>query len=250
MPSLSFFVDEHDLHFLLDRLNADPEIAFIVPDGPESLNHKPGHPANSWGATFRVVIGGPQPELQAAQPHLQRWKAVRAVDALKDGRHSLWHLPAGPLPMINIDPGPRPLTGPEGRQDPPIPDPWTGWIGPAGFGSGCQPWIRLALWTRHRPYSQPERAALPELNAFWINQDDVLVVSDLQWTGGHFRPAPPQTQRWWSRMKGWLDRTAVRLHTNPGFWAFPSALEKLKGGMRYYSRNYHLDDSIRSAQLP
>ena len=39
MPSLSFFVDEHDLCFLLDRLNADPEIAFIVPDdplGPES----------------------------------------------------------------------------------------------------------------------------------------------------------------------------------------------------------------------
>src|ERR1700746_615520 len=39
MPSLSFFVDEHDLCLLLGRLNADPEIALIVPDdplGPES----------------------------------------------------------------------------------------------------------------------------------------------------------------------------------------------------------------------
>jgi hypothetical protein len=32
--SLSFFADEQDARILLDRLNADPEIAFIVPDGP------------------------------------------------------------------------------------------------------------------------------------------------------------------------------------------------------------------------
>src|SRR5215468_2504412 len=32
--SLSFFADEQDARSLLDRLNADPEIAFIVPDGP------------------------------------------------------------------------------------------------------------------------------------------------------------------------------------------------------------------------
>ena len=32
--SLSFFADEQDAPTLLGRLNADPEIAFIVPDGP------------------------------------------------------------------------------------------------------------------------------------------------------------------------------------------------------------------------
>ena len=30
---VSFFIDEQDVSLLLDRLNADPEIAFIVPDG-------------------------------------------------------------------------------------------------------------------------------------------------------------------------------------------------------------------------
>ena len=87
------------------------------------------------------------------------------------------------------------------------------------------------------------------LNAFWADNDDMLVVSDLQWTGGHFRPAPPQTQRWWNRMKGWIDRNAIRLRSNPSFWAFSSALRKLKGGMQYYSRNYNLDENIRLAEI-
>ena len=248
MPSLSFFVDEHDLHLLLDRLNADPEIAFIVPDDPGAPgNSKQDHPSSSLRPAFHFLVRGPEVQMQEVPRHFQRWKAVRAVDALEDGQHSLWHVPAGPLPLIKIDAGPRPLIGPEGPQDPPIPDPWTGWTGPPGFGPGCHPWIRLELWTRHRPYTQQERAALPELNAFWLNQDNMLVVSGFEWTGSHFRSAPPQTQRWWNRMKGWVDRTAVRLHANPGFWAFPSALQKLKDGMRYYSRNFDLDDSIRDA---
>ena len=133
-------------------------------------------------------------------------------------------------------------------QFPPIPDPWAGWIGTQGFGSGCHAWIRLELWTRHQPYTKQERASLHEQSFFWQKDQDMLVVSDLQWTGSYFRPAPPQPQRWWNRMKGWLDRNALRLHSNPGFWAFPSALQKLKNGMLYYSRNWDLDDAIRSAE--
>ncbi len=251
MPSLSFFVDEHDLHLLLDRLNADPEIAFIVPDHPVGLeNGTQDYPSGSWAPTVRVLMGGPNPELQGVPARIQRWKAVQGVEALQDGHHSLWHVPAGPLPLVNMDPGPRPLIGPEGSNDPPILDPWTGWTGPAGFGPGCHPWIRLELWTRHRPYTQQEHGALPELNAFWIDQNDLLAISGFQWTGSHFRPALRQTQRWWNRLKSWMERAAVRLRVNPGFWAFPSALQKLKGGMGYYARNFDLDDCIRKAQIP
>ena len=252
MPSLSFFVDEHDLRLLLDRLNADPEIAFIVPDdlfGPE--NGKPNQPpSSSWPAVQFQVPASNAISMEMKLRHRQRWKAVRAVDALKDGEHSLWHVPAGPLPLIEMDAGPQPLIGPEGLRHPPIPDPWAGWIGPPGFGPGCHPWIRLEVWTRHLPYTQHERTSLHELNAFWLNQDDMLVVSGFQWTGSHFRPAPPQTQRWWNRLRGWVDRTAVKLRADPGFWTFPSALQKLKDGMRYYSRNFDLDDAIRDAEFP
>jgi hypothetical protein len=41
MPSLSFFIDEHDVGLLVERLNADPEIAFIVPDDPAGGPFKP-----------------------------------------------------------------------------------------------------------------------------------------------------------------------------------------------------------------
>jgi hypothetical protein len=251
MPSLSFFIDEHDLGLLLDRLNADPEIAFIVPDDPLwPENGKPDEPPRLSPAFLVHRIPAGDLELEIERPLRLRWKAVRAVDALQDGEHSLWHMPAGPLPLIEMDAGPRPLTGPEGPRYPPIPSPWEGWIGPAGFGPGCHPWIRLESWTRHRPYTQQERTALHKHNAFWLNQDDMLVVSGFQWTGSHFRPAPPQTRRWWNRMKGWVDRTAIKLRGDPGFWAFPSALQKLKGGMRYYSRNFDLDGAIRAAELP
>ncbi len=252
MPSLSFFVDEHDLRLLLDRLNTDPEIAFIVPDNLlEPENAKPDQSPSSWGHAMRVHrVEGGNLELYGEDPHRQRWKAVRAVHALNDGAHSLWHMPAGPLPLIETDAGPRRIIGPEGPGYPPIPNPWAGWIGPPGFGSGCHPWIRLEVWTRHRPYTPQERTSLHELNAFWLNEDDMFVVSGFQWTGSHFRPAPPQTQRWWNGMRGWVDRTAIKLRRDPGFWAFPSALQKLKGGVRYYSRYFDLEDAIRDAEIP
>src|ERR1700741_2306288 len=113
MPSLSFFVDQQDLRLLLDRLNGDPEIAFVVADHPLEDGEQ-SRPSNSWKPAFRVLMGGSEPELRAAPLHLQRWRAVRAVDALKDGHHSLWHVPAGPLPLINMHAGPQPFIGPEG----------------------------------------------------------------------------------------------------------------------------------------
>jgi hypothetical protein len=45
-----------------------------------------------------------------------------------------------------------------------------------------------------------------------------------------------------------MDRNAVKLRAGVNSWAFPSALEKLKSGMQYYSRNFDLDDAIRHAE--
>lgn len=244
MPSLSFFIDERDIDLLVDRLNADPEIAFIVPEGPpENKNAEPRR-----GLTLIVEDG----ELKTDVEPPRRWKAVRTVGALPDGRNSLWHIPAGPLPLIEVKKDPMalmPLIGPKSPPHyPPIPDPWSGWIGTDQFGPGCLPWIRLEVWTRHRPYTGEERATLHQLISFWADENDKLVVSGFQWTGSHFRPAPPKTQRWWNRMRGWMDRNAVKLRAGVNFWAFPSALEKLKSGMQYYSRNFDLDDAIRHAE--
>ncbi len=246
MPSLTFFIDEQDLNLLLDRLNRDPEIAFIVPDDlPGDRNAR-----QRWGDAY--ILEDAEPE--ESHGRSSRWKAVRTLAALTDGLLSLWHVPAGPLPLIEIkrDSAPMwPLIGPNSPPPyPPIVDPWSGWTGINTFGPGCHPWIRLELWTRHRPYTEQERATLQELNTFWLTQEDTLVVSVFQWTGSHFRPAPAQTQRWWNRMKAWMDRSAVRLRVNPSFYAFPSALQKLKSGMRYYSHGFDLDEAIRRTGNP
>lgn len=246
MPSLSFFVDQHDVAFLLDRLNRDPEIAFIVPDGPVPPDRKRENQEVHSPITLLMSIRGFEVAGSEGSGH-QHWKAVRTIGAIGDGHHSLWHVPAGPLPLIQVGGG-SVAPGLGDTRCPPIPDPWTGWTGSASFGAGCQPWIRLEICTRHRPYTEEERRSLRELNAFWTDKDDRLVASGFQWTGGHFRPAPPQTLRWWNRMRGWLNRNAVQL--SHGFWAFPSALHKLKGGMQYYSRNFELDDAIRRAEIP
>ena len=74
MPSLSFFIDGQDAGLLLARLNADPEIAFIVPD--DLLNN--GNVQQRWGPAFVITDGALKEEVE----HPRRWKAARTVDSL------------------------------------------------------------------------------------------------------------------------------------------------------------------------
>jgi hypothetical protein len=223
MPALSFFATERDLPVLIKRLNDDDEIAVIVPDAID--NRTAG-----------------------------RWKVVRTVLALRDGQHSLWHIPAGPLPLMQNTTGLGPLVRPP---DPSIPDPWAGWVEKVDmrgerprFGPGCHCEIRLTLSTRYSPYTNDELSTLPVVVSYWTHGREFLESSSFQWTGGHFRSAPPQTQRWWNRLKAWMDRAAVRLPTGSSgvtFWSFPFASELLKRGIPYGANNWPLDDAIRRA---
>jgi len=66
MPSVLLYALDADLAALLDRLNADPEIAFIVADGAG------------------------------------RWRAVDRLDRLPAGHYALWHIPSGSLPLLEV----------------------------------------------------------------------------------------------------------------------------------------------------
>lgn len=64
MPWLPLYLTESDASALIDLLAQDPEIAFLVPDGP------------------------------------RRWRAVKAISANGTNRVGLWHVPSGPLPLL------------------------------------------------------------------------------------------------------------------------------------------------------
>ena len=237
MPSLSCFIDEIDVQLLLKRLNDDPEIAIILADGPKTPRQafldKCEFAARSL-LTDDELIKGVSLTLVGAPDdgYRQRWKAVERVDALPDGQHCLWHIPAGPLPLLT-----------NFGLNEFVANPWEGWT---EHRSGAEPMtpffgqspavIHLSLFTRHRPYSKEEQDSPDALWSFWDRETDYLVVSNFQWGGtDRYHPAI-KTKRWWNRLRAWVDRTATRVCTASGIvWALPSARDKLYQGMDYYA---------------
>ncbi len=206
MPWLPLFVDEKDAPSLIRRLSEDSEIAFLLPNGPRC------------------------------------WKAEAIAVNLKDGRYSIWHVPGGPLPLLKNN----------GTTEW-ISNPWHGWreespgADPSHpyFGPGHPSVIWLNLYSRHRPYTAMERSQLPMLNSQWAGDIDRLALTSFEWIGNRY--GPKSTHRWWRRLNYWVSKTAVELLAgDEKFWAFPSALDKLKSGMDYYANGFDLTAALRS----
>jgi hypothetical protein len=216
-PSLSFFVDEQDARALLERLNSDPEIAFIIRDGPRWYETLP--PGSGW------LIGPGDPN------HRQRWRAVRDLERFEvdtiagetvSAAHTLWFLPAGELPR-RVDLAKEP--------EDTIPNPWAGWVDnvPSGnhpnFGYAFAGAIHLELHTETHTR---------------------LAVSTLEWNNNNHRVYA------WSRLfEGWLGKVAVPLrvarYAPEIVWVFPSALRRLKKGFPYHARGMQLRHAIATA---
>ena len=112
--------------------------------------------------------------------------------------------------------------------------------------------VRLNLTTRYAAYTPQERATLRRLISYWLDGDR-LVASDFQWSAASLEPGGGfKTVKWVAGLEDWFSRNAVALHPPGGspevFWAFPSALRRLKAGVPYYSRGFELDEAIREAR--
>ena len=68
MPWLPMYIDNDDLKMIIDWLNQEECIAFIVNDG----------------------IGVEK----------TKWKAVKSINDYSHNRYCLWHVPSGPLPLL------------------------------------------------------------------------------------------------------------------------------------------------------
>jgi hypothetical protein len=64
MPSILVYALESDLQTIVDHLNADADVAFVIPDGP------------------------------------RRWCTADRISRITAGHHALWHRPSGALPLV------------------------------------------------------------------------------------------------------------------------------------------------------
>jgi hypothetical protein len=246
--ALSFFAIDEDLPTVLERLNADPDVAFLVPDGPKDPEEA------LWERYSASPEAGMNPLMLRDTGYRQRWKAVREVSRLRVGAQSLWHVPTGPLPLVPDYSAGVPLFP---QPHPPVADPWSGWteknpVTETPFLDSFHGEIRLELWTRHRPYSELERARVRSLMSYWNEGRERVVASSFSWIGGRYSPPPAATRKWWNRLKAWLARETTPLaaleNRTQVFFAFPAALRLLGTGVAYEARGWNLDPAIQAAQ--
>jgi hypothetical protein len=180
MPWLPFYASEEDFDALRNHLNATDELAYLVACGPG------------------------------------QWKAVRSLESIKCGRHGLWHVPSGPLPLLH----------PGGKASSEVADPFSGW---SELRAGADP---------STPYFGAGHPGV-----FWLNLqggatsrhgEPVIGLSSFEWVGNHYRiignAAAPQTEAAWKLLRRWVAKCASKVprggpseKTPPEIWAFPGA---------------------------
>ena len=174
---ISFVADEDDFRIILAFLSDHPDVAFILPAGQG------------------------------------RWRAVKRIDHIDAERVALWHLPSGPLPL---------LQGTGEKPDRPIDDPWRGWTEQRpGFDPSCPyfgPGHPGVVWLQYNPRGPGTRHGVG--------------ISQFEWIGNYYRligkAASPATEQFWKDLRRWLVRQTVRRPSPSGSRAFPSAMVKIR----------------------
>lgn len=197
--NINLYVDEADVELLRERLNADAEIAFIIPEGPG------------------------------------RWRASWQVDDAS-GMTVLWHVPAGPLPLLT------PL-----GQDTLVEDPFAGWQ------------EREQGFYEYLPYfgpSEPRTLLLTLVYPGWRGLPrDWMPLSGVSWYGRTAARSPhPSTRRWWQRFRSFI-RSHASLVTATNFesqtaWALPAAQRAIQAGTHADMRPFLLPSKSRRIHVP
>lgn len=189
MAWLPFYASENDIPALLSHLNASEDLAFIVSDGPG------------------------------------KWIAKNAIDALADGRHCLWHVASGPLPLFR------------GAKVPPgeIANPLVGW---SEVRAGADP---------TNPYFGAGHPGVFWLNLYSrvtdrVSGESLVGLSSFEWIGNHYKSigvaAKSETEKYWKSLALWMKTLAVKVPrggprqpTPPEIWAFSDAQALFEAGI-------------------
>lgn len=190
MPWLPIYADEADCSVLLDYLNHSEEIAFIV----------------SVGAG--------------------KWSAIQRLETLNPGRHCLWHVPSGPLPLFRG----------AGESPGKIENPFSGWVEVKAGAVASQPYFGPGhpgiLWLNVRGVEVHHLSGMATVG-----------LSSFEWIGNHYKAigsaANPETEKFWKILGRWVKKTSTKVprgginqSTPPEIWAFSGAESRLKNGAR------------------
>jgi hypothetical protein len=177
MPLVSFVADEDDFRTILAYLNDRPDVAFIVADGPG------------------------------------RWRAVQTLDRIDVDRIALWHIPSGPLPLLQSKPS---------RPDERVHDPWGGWNELRAGADSSEPYFGPGhpgvIWLQYNPKGRGTRHGVG--------------ISLFEWIGNYFsrigQPASRETEEFWKDLRRWLTRQTMPQDSAGDSRAFPSAMAKIR----------------------
>lgn len=236
MPWLPFFVDENDKKTLVDWLNSQDEIAFIVSTG------------------------------------FKKWKTVSTVDNLENGNHQLWHMRSGDLPRYVTESGEDWMQWDENEETALVPwsaneldgfisNPWEGWTSDStSLLLGEHPGIfHLDLWTRHVNHGIGRMIDGEFVLERRIYEENKIGLSGFSWSGSRlpFKVPPQHTRDWWENLKRWIAGEAKLLASIPewedegelieksSFYAFPAAYLALRNGMSYCSNGFDLTEGLQ-----
>ncbi len=198
------YLIDADMAKLLSWLNSDREIAFICPNGKKS------------------------------------WIAKQTRESISEGRHILWHVPSGPLPLYRrsakdilgaIFRKRLELPGLPLEEDGFIKDPWSGWKGPCEASNSNVPFlgsIPQIFTLDYLPITQTESGQIE------------IGLSHIGWIGGRYSSLgqlpTKEAKNWWKRLNNWVRKIATKIPRGnikdwePEAWAFPSALMEINAG--------------------
>lgn len=177
MPDITMYLADLDVSCLREWLCRDEEIAFIA----------------------RAEDG--------------QWRAESAVDELPDGKHALWHIPGGRLPL-------------PGAWPPVVEDPWKGWLEVEPKNPSFGPWFGVGpLSVIRLKICRIDGTADPRL-------------SSISWTGKRYSrlgsTPSATTERWWRRCRKWMAVNAQEVRRldrlKPNAFAFEEAQRQLALG--------------------
>lgn len=200
MAYIAMYLLQNDVEQLNELLNAEEEIAFIVSNGPKS-----------WIARKEHHI--------AADIGTQKWGKRGQENVLLPGfaEYYLWHVPSGPLPLIQ-----------DGITGETIADPWQGWTE-----------LRTGANARMPFFGAGHPGAIHLTIKLAVNGE--IGLSSFGWIGNHYKiigkGALESTEKFWSKLKRTVKKSATQIPRadNPALkkevFAFAQAYNQIQSGM-------------------